>query len=82
MPNNCNDNKKFLKKPPEWDYSMEEPIVYCKDDKDCGYKDVDGWSRCIEHSDNKKYCVWPGLCPEENNISQQVLERNITTIPN
>ena len=82
MTYNCNDKKKFLKKPPEWDYSMEQPIIYCEDDKDCGYKDVDGWSRCIKHSDNKKYCVWPGLCPEDNNISQQILKRNITNVPN
>ena len=77
----CNDKKVFLKKPPEWDYSIEEPIIHCKDDKDCGYKDVDGWSRCIEHSDGKKYCVWPGLCPDVDNTSQKILERQISNPP-
>lgn len=81
MTYNCNDKKVFLKKPPEWDYSIEEPIIHCNNDQDCGYKDVDGWSRCIQHSDGKKYCVWPGLCPDVDNTSQKILQRQISNPP-
>jgi len=50
-----------LKTPPGWTWPLNQPLLECNDNTDCGPDGVNGWVRCAAGADDgKKYCLWPG----------------------